>query len=103
MNNSFGIKNIRTGEDVERAWRMTRFDDQIGDPMHMYQSDNTQGTIDENADVIFQIARSEMNILIAQDVTCVYAQRSQEEVQTEIDNTVVNMLQLVNSARKTKS
>lgn len=55
-------------------------------------------TSGNKADIIVQIGRGEVKNLIAQELTCVFAEGFQAELLTQMGKTLVKMLQLDNKA-----
>lgn len=49
------------------------------------------------------IAKSELSGWIAEEEDCIYAEHTQAEAQTQIEKTLVEMLQLGNNAELTES
>lgn len=89
---------IETDDDVEQASVAALFDEQSDDPMHEKPSKDDRANYGSDTDVMLPIADSKIKNLIAEEVDLVYADCSHADVQAQMDETLVDMLHVGNSA-----
>lgn len=95
---SSGMNLIEADADVEPFWVAGLSDEQIDSPMHTTWSAEELQKYAGPANFMATISRSVIKGLIAVEGNRVYARRTQAEVQTQKEKTVVNILQLGNSS-----
>lgn len=96
MNNRLNLN--RTNADVQRAWVDSLSNAHTFFPMHTTPSGNKSRNYGIGADVKITIAGCKIRCFIAKEVYRVFAERTQADVQTQFEETFVDMLQLGNSA-----
>lgn len=94
MNTQFRNEQNPTDEELKPDWEVAL----SNEPMNTSPSDDALLATGDSSDTIVQIARSEMNDLIAQEVDSLYAERSETKLQIQIVTNLFGMLQLGNSA-----
>lgn len=92
-----GIDPIETDADVECAWAATKLNAQIDNLMHTTPLEDESVNYSRDADILMNITNSEIKSLNAEEVNIIYAERTEVEVQTQIEESFVNMHQLNNN------
>lgn len=89
-----GWNSTETEADVERAWVALLLDKQVDDSMHTKTSENECGNHGNAVEVVMKTARSKMKGLIAKKGNRAYAERTQGDVQSQIEETLVDIYSL---------
>lgn len=89
---------IKTDAEVEFAWVCALSDEQTNVPVHVTPSRNELENYGNDAEVMMDIARSEIKCSISEEADSIFTDRTQAESQTQIKNTLANMLQFGHSA-----
>lgn len=92
-----GLDPTETSADVERASLAAQSGEKINHLMHITPSENDFENYGNDADVVMNIARSEIKGLESEEADRVYAGRTPLEVRTQIEETLFNILYLDNS------
>lgn len=87
-----------TDADVQPAWIPALSDWKIDDTTYITPLENEFENHSNNFGIMMTIARSKMKGLTGEGADRVYAERTQAEVKTQIEETLVDMLQLGNNA-----
>lgn len=86
-----GVNPIKTEADVERASVSALSDEQNDDPMHTKPSEQELANYGNDADVMMTSARCEIKGFIANEVDRFYVECTQAGVQTQIEESLVDM------------
>lgn len=93
-----GTNPIETDPEFERASVAALSDENINNPMHSTPSENSLENYENDANVMETIAKTEIKEMVAEESNRNYAERTQAKVQTKIEKTLVDTIQLNNSA-----
>lgn len=103
MHSSYEMGLIPTNADVERARETARSSNLGDEAMNTSLLDNITKIANVKADSIIEAARLEMINLIAQRAGLICLKRSQAKNQTQINQSVVDILQIGNSSAENGS
>lgn len=92
------INLIETDTDVERACVAALLNERINDRMHTTAQEDDHPNNGIDTDVMITIFENEIKELILGEGDRIYAECTQSKFQAEIEETLVDMLQIGNSA-----
>lgn len=93
-----GMDTIRTDADKDPAWVAAKSDEQIEDLMHTPSSEDHRANHGNEADIMVTIAKCEIGELNADEADHIHAERTQVEVQFQLEEPLLDILQLGNNA-----
>lgn len=96
MNN--GINPFETEDEIERASVAARADAEVDHPRHKRPSENECASYNSDTGSSLKVAMSKKKGLIAEKADSIYAGPTQAVPQTQIEETLVDILQLGNNA-----
>lgn len=73
---------IETDAKVDRPWVAALSDEQRSDPLHTKLPNEEFGTYINDADVMIAISKSRVKGLLAEEVHCIFSERTLAKVQT---------------------
>lgn len=93
-----GTNLIETDGDVERAWAATLLHEHVEGPLDRTKSDFQREKYGRNANIVMTNARMELKVHIAEEADRIFGKRSEAEVQTHIQKSLFDTLDLRNNA-----